>query len=216
MVELTMNNLSETRQHIAQDLEKTKATDKEIARAKLLLEETFIRLKSGMGNLPDFSVKVELKTRFGEVDLRLATKGEEFNPIVTLAEQSNDDEDAYRLIILKAFRDKMTFVRKNGENIVTIKVHEASSSDKHACPRNYLWLGNAIRFGRRRDRNNQHGNYPSYSPYFFERIANDGCARYVSRNYFGHNQHDGRRRHWKSRLKVGFLVGFHAGCRDTV
>ena len=130
MVELTMNNLSDTRQLLTDELKKTKATDKEIARAKLLLEETFIRLKTGMGNLPDFSVKVELKVRFGDVNLRLSARGEEYNPIVTLTEQSTDDEDAYRLIILKAFRDKMHFVRKNGENIVTITVHEKSSRSK--------------------------------------------------------------------------------------
>ncbi|MBR1646800.1 MAG: dicarboxylate/amino acid:cation symporter [Selenomonadaceae bacterium] len=130
MVELTMQNLSETRQHIAQELSKTKATEKEIARAKLLLEETFMRLKTGMGNLPDFSVKVTLKVRFGDVNLRLSARGEEYNPIVTVTEQSTDDEDAYRLIILKSFRDKMNFVRKNGENIVTITVHEKSSAQK--------------------------------------------------------------------------------------
>ena len=130
MVELTMNNLSDTRQLLTAELKKTKATDKEIARAKLLLEETFIRLKTGMGNLPDFSVKVELKVRFGDVNLRLSARSEEYNPIVTLTEQSTDDEDAYRLIILKAFRDKMHFVRKNGENIVTITVHEKSSRSK--------------------------------------------------------------------------------------
>ncbi len=130
MVELTMNNLSETRQIVAHELEKTKATEKEIARAKLLLEETFMRLKTGMGNLLDFSVKVELKTGFGEVDLRLTSKGEEYAPIVTLTEQSDDEENVYRLIILKAFRDKMSFLRKNGQNIVTIKVHETSSSKK--------------------------------------------------------------------------------------
>ena len=130
MVELTMNNLSETRQIVAQELEKTKATEKEIARAKLLLEETFMRLKAGLGEAPNFSVKVELKSKFGEVDLRLTCAGEEYNPIVTLTEQSEDEENVYRLIILKAFRDKMTFVRKNGQNIVTIKVHEASSSQK--------------------------------------------------------------------------------------
>ena len=130
MVKMTMNNLSETGHLVAQEPEKTKAGDKEIARAKLLLEETFMRLKTGMGDLPDFSVKVELKTKFGEVDLRLSSRGEEFNPIVTLTEQSDDEENVYRLIILKAFRDKMSFVRKNGENIVTIKVHETSSAKK--------------------------------------------------------------------------------------
>ncbi len=130
MVELTMHNLSDTRQLLTAELQKTKATEKEIARAKLLLEETFIRLKTGMGNLPDFSVKVYLKVRFGEVNLRMVARGEEYDPIVTLTEQSTDDENVYRLVILKAFRDKMSFVRKNGENIVTITVHETSSAQK--------------------------------------------------------------------------------------
>ena len=130
MVELTMHNLSDTRQLLTTELEKTKATEKEIANAKLLLEETFIRLKTGMGNLPDFSVKVELKVRFGEVNLRMSARGEEYDPIVTLTEQSDNDDDVYRLVILKAFRDKMSFVRKNGENIITIKVHETSSAQK--------------------------------------------------------------------------------------
>ena len=37
MVELIMNNLSDTRQLLTDELKKTKTTDKEIARAKLLL-----------------------------------------------------------------------------------------------------------------------------------------------------------------------------------
>ena len=60
-------------------------------------------------------MKVELKVRFGEVNLRLSARGEEYDPIVTLTEQSENDDDVYRLIILKSFRDKMTFVRKNGK-----------------------------------------------------------------------------------------------------
>ena len=65
MVELTMNNLSETRQLVAQELEKTKATEKEIARAKLLLEETFMRLKTGIECLPlDYSQGVSRQNVF--------------------------------------------------------------------------------------------------------------------------------------------------------
>ena len=83
-----------------------------------------------MGDLPDFSVKVSLTVRFDEVNLRMVDCGEKYDPIVTLTEQSENDEDFYRSIILKTFRDKMTFVRKNGENIVTIKIRETSSSQR--------------------------------------------------------------------------------------
>lgn len=89
-----------------------------------------MRLKIGMGDSPNFSAKVNLKSRFSEVDLRIAAKGEEYNPIVELTEQEDADDNFYRLIILKAYRDHMTYVRKNGENIVNIKVHEPSSSRK--------------------------------------------------------------------------------------
>ena len=109
-------------------MERTAATRQEIAQAQLLLEETFIRLKNGMGDPPNFSAKVNLKVRFSDVTLRIVAKGEECNPIVELTEQEDADDDFYRLIILKAYRDKMTYVRKGGENIVNIKVHEPSSS----------------------------------------------------------------------------------------
>ena len=84
------------------------------------------------------------------------------------------------MIILKAFRDKMSFVRKNGQNIVTIKVHETSSSKKQmiytfAALILGLVCGVAMHLGldvgRRDLGDNQLSSRKSRAPCIFERPA---------------------------------------------
>ncbi len=123
---ITQENFSEQVEILQRELEKTKTTPKEINRGQLLLEETFFRLKKNSG-VENFEATVELKKRFGDVNLQITAKGEEYNPIISLTDYSTEDEDYFSVIILKANRDKMGYSRHSGCNVVSIKVHESGS-----------------------------------------------------------------------------------------
>jgi Na+/H+-dicarboxylate symporter len=126
---LSKNTFSETMNWLEQELCKAKISQKEILTAQLLLEETFLRLSEGAGNPEDFSVTVALRRRFGDISLLLEANGEPYNPMVEMTEVNEEEEDAYGLAVLKAHRNQVGYSRKNGKNLVSIKVHESSTKD---------------------------------------------------------------------------------------
>lgn len=129
---ITEQELRQGRQQLADELKQRGIPAKEITRAQLLLEEMFFRFKKGMEAGADFSIRITLRRMWGDTELRLWAKGEEYNPIPAVTEVPVDEAeaDAYQLAILKANRQKMSYVRKNGLNIVTIKVHELDSTKR--------------------------------------------------------------------------------------
>ncbi len=132
IITISEQELRQGRQYLAEELKQGNIDAKEITLAQLLLEEMFFRLKKGMDGREDFSLHMDLRRRWGDTELRLAAKGAEYNPIpaVTEAPEDEPEEEAYRLAILKANRQKMNYVRKNGMNLVTIKVHELDSTKR--------------------------------------------------------------------------------------
>ena len=112
------------RQQLAEELKQRGISAKEITRAQLLLEEMFFRFKKGVEAGADFSIRIILRRMWGDTELRLLAKGEEYNPIPAVTEVPADEaeEDAYQLAILKANRQKMSYVRKNYSNIDDIDV----------------------------------------------------------------------------------------------
>lgn len=132
IITISAQEMRQGRQHLAEDLKQRKISVKEITLAQLLLEEMFFRLKKGMDGGEDFSLRMGLRRRWGDTELWLMAKGAEYNPIpaVTEAPEDEPEEEAYRLAILKANRQKMNYVRKNGMNLVTIKVHELDSTKR--------------------------------------------------------------------------------------
>ena len=126
---LSKSTFTETMTWMEQELSKARISRKEILTAQLLLEETFLRLSKGAGNAADFSVSVTLRRRFGDVSLRLESSGEQYNPLVEMTEVNEEDEDAYGLAILKTYRDAVSYSRKNGKNLVSIRIHKSASKD---------------------------------------------------------------------------------------
>ncbi len=124
---MTRENFVEQRKILQHELEKTKITPEEIDRGQLLLEEILFRLEKNFG-VENFEAKVEIIKKFGDVNLRITSKGEEYNPIIALTDYSEEDEDYFSVIILKANNDKMGYSRKNGRNIVLIRVHTSGGS----------------------------------------------------------------------------------------
>jgi len=121
---LDKENFSEVTSALHDALLKTNATEKEVLRADLLIEETFLRMTE-LGGGVDFKIKI--LRHFGDVSVVLESTSEEFNPLVEVTDFDEEDEDYFRTLILKANRAKMNFVRKNGKNFVTIHIHDASN-----------------------------------------------------------------------------------------
>ena len=118
---MTLENFSETISQIESELAKTKATKKESMNAQLLLEETFVRM---INNGKAENVQVKIFRRFGDLNLQLESEGAEYNPLVSVTDYDEDDEDYFRTIILKANAPKMSYTRKGNKNLVFIQVHE--------------------------------------------------------------------------------------------
>lgn len=132
-IAVSVSSLSDARRALSQELAKNKLSSKEITLGVLLMEEMFFRLKKGMEGGEDFSVQVSARRIWGQTSIRMEAKGSEYNPVPEVTEQEKDDvdeEEVYRLAILKSNRQKLSCVRKNGSNIVTIKVQGLDSTKK--------------------------------------------------------------------------------------
>ncbi|MBR1859220.1 MAG: cation:dicarboxylase symporter family transporter, partial [Selenomonadaceae bacterium] len=77
----------------------------------------------------NFTAKISLKKHMGDVKLVLSAHGEKFNSLSFYDEISEDDEEYYRIAILKAYQEKMRYYRKGTENIIVILVHETESKE---------------------------------------------------------------------------------------
>ncbi|MBQ8699291.1 MAG: cation:dicarboxylase symporter family transporter, partial [Schwartzia sp.] len=110
---------------VREELEKRKTPERAIDQASLLLEEIFFRAL-GMGAE---EMRIAIQNRWGNLTLRLSFDGEEKNPLADAADYDADGMDAYRAMILKAYHSQLGYSRRNGENIVTVKVHETSARE---------------------------------------------------------------------------------------
>lgn len=104
-----------------------KVTRREIFVAELLLEENFYCLAEASGDASSFSARLDVRKRFGDVDLRLSAHGEPFNPLEELNEATEDTAELYSLAILKAHRDKISHSWKKGENVISMRIHRSDS-----------------------------------------------------------------------------------------
>ena len=122
--ELTHDNFKETAAAIEGALQKLGASKQEAETGRQLLEHIF---SLQLSKRPEVCDKVKLRKRFGDVSLRIETRGEEYNPLHILGEWNEDDQDYYRTVFLKSKKEQLSYAHKNGLNIVTIKVHEAGN-----------------------------------------------------------------------------------------
>ena len=122
--ELNRENRKETVHAIEDALKKLGVSDKEAETGKQLVEHIY---SLQLSKRPEVSDKVKIRKRFGDISLRLETKGDEYNPLQMLEGWNEDDQDYERTIILKSKKEQLSYAHKNGLNIVTIKVHEAGN-----------------------------------------------------------------------------------------
>ena len=125
---ISETNYSDAVDWLERKLDEMKVSRPKILQTELLLEENFYRLMRAEGK-ENFTAKISLKKHMGDVKLVLSAHGENFNSLSFYDEISEDDEDYYRIAILKAYQEKMRYYRKGTENVVVILVHETESKE---------------------------------------------------------------------------------------
>ena len=63
-----------------------------------------------------------VKKFFGKVQIQMTAEGAAYNPLVEVTDWSDEDEDYYRMLILKANRQRLNWFYKQNQNVVTINV----------------------------------------------------------------------------------------------
>ena len=122
--ELTHENFSATVAEIEAVLKKLGVSDREAETGRQLVEHIY---SLQLSKRPEVRDKVKIRKRFGDIALRLETRGDEYNPLQMLEEWNEDDPDYERTIVLKSKKEQLSYAHKNGLNIVTIRVHEAGN-----------------------------------------------------------------------------------------
>lgn len=123
---LNDKNFSESQEKLEQQLAKVNVKEKDILRAQLLVEEIFLRM-TNQGKAAQVKVQV-VKKIFGKVQVIIYAEGTSYNPFVEMTDWDEEDQDYYNMLILKANRQKLSWVHKNNLNIVTISVRGESNT----------------------------------------------------------------------------------------
>ena len=113
-----------SREGLQEQSEKSKAifskmnmSEKEENVALLLLEEIVMRLHKHT----DQVVTARVKNFYGKVSLHMFSYGEKYNPLDSLAEENDENEDSLRDLIFKANAMRLSYRRLGKRNIVVIK-----------------------------------------------------------------------------------------------
>ena len=125
---MSEDNMSETLDWLAAALSEKKASQKEILSAQLLVEENFAQMKRLNDSTGIFSASIAVKERFGNVNVELSARGEEYFPFADFDFSRVDEADCASYEILKANKRKLRFYRRKGKSIVVIKAHAAEAN----------------------------------------------------------------------------------------
>ena len=117
---LNADNFSDMRGALGLQLSQLKVEHKDILRARLLVEEIFLRMVN-----KSHAAQVN-------VQVRLSAEGVSYNPLVEVSDWQDNDEDEnyFSMMILNAHRDSLNWRRKQNLNVVTINVRGKSSVEK--------------------------------------------------------------------------------------
>ena len=122
---LTAENLFEVQTDLERELASLNVTEKDTLRAQLLLEEISLRMLN-QGYAAQLTIRVDKKL-FGKVQIILTAEGNPYNPLVEVADWTDDDDNYYTMMILKAHRHRLHWSHKNNQNLVTINVRGESN-----------------------------------------------------------------------------------------
>ena len=109
--ELTPDGYRETVIGIGDTLRKLGVSDKEAEAGKQLVEHIY---SLQLSRRPEVCDKVKVRKRFGDISLRLETKGDEYNPLQMLEEWNEDDPDYERTVFLKSKKEQLSYAHPRG------------------------------------------------------------------------------------------------------
>ena len=122
---LNRENLSDAQSEIEQQLSQLKIERKDILRTQLLVEEIFLRMVNN-ADVEQATIRV-VKNFFGNVQVKMSATGTPYDPLVEVFDIDEDDEEYYRKLILKANRQKMSWLHEKNRNVVTINVQSETN-----------------------------------------------------------------------------------------
>ena len=123
---LSKKNLREVVAWLETTLRAEKLPRKEIFIARLLVEENFLQMGRLSGS-DDFSLRIEVKKWFGDVNIELCAPGEPYLPLTHFVKMNTDEENYSSLSILYEYRNRLKFQREKGHNVAIIKAHVSES-----------------------------------------------------------------------------------------
>ena len=127
---LTAENLFDMQAELERELVSLYVAEKDILRAQLLVEELSLRMIN-QGHAEQVNIRI-VKQLFGKIQIHMTAEGMPYNPLVEVADWTEDDDNYYAMMILKANRQRLNCIRKNNRNIVTINVRGETNKQ--------LWL----------------------------------------------------------------------------
>ena len=121
---MTAENFSQMNEELEKQLERLKVEPRDILNTELLVEEIFW-LMINRRNAKQVKVRV-VKNFFGKVQVRMTAADSPTFSAVNISEWS-EDEDYYRLLILKANRQRINWFREKNFSVVIINVRDESN-----------------------------------------------------------------------------------------
>ena len=123
--QMNAENFSEVQEELEQTLNQMQLAQKDILSSQLLVEELFWRIVK-RGKIEQVKIQVDKKF-FGGVSIQMTAEGNIYNPLVEVLDLSEDDENYYRMLILKANRKKLDWFYEQNLNVITINVQNESN-----------------------------------------------------------------------------------------
>ena len=122
---LNAENFSEMHGYLEPQLSQLKIEHKDILRAELLVEEIFWRM---VNHANDAQVNVKVtKNFFGKIQVQMSAEGAPYNPLLDVFDFDEDDDEYYRTLILKANRQRMSWLHSKNQNLITINVQSETN-----------------------------------------------------------------------------------------
>ena len=125
LFDVDLKQLDTVSEQIREELLREHATNKEISRTLLLLEEVAVKFQLCM---PDAKLRAKVARRYRSLIVSLSAAGDERNPITETEDWSAGTEDYYRTLILRANKQLLSYHREDGRNVVSILVHTTEAN----------------------------------------------------------------------------------------
>ena len=90
-----------------------------------MIEEIFLPMANVNAKDKNFSAQISIAKWFGDISIKISALGENYNPFADIDELTPESEEYLNLAILNAYRKQIKISRKNGKNVITIKLHKS-------------------------------------------------------------------------------------------